>query len=74
MLNINTLIKDYQKRLASINDLSLLKVYIRNGDDYPLVRDLLAKVAADVPVMYLKADICRSDLLLEIEGLYLSSV
>lgn len=73
VLNINTLITDYQKQITSINDLSLLKVYIRNSDDYPLVSNLVSLAAADVPVMYLKADICRSDLLLEIEGLYLSA-
>ena len=46
-----------------------LKVYLHHPDDLPLVR---AQVAAEFGAMhqavYLQADVCRADLLLEIEG------
>ena len=49
----------------------LLKVYLRNAGDLPMVR---AKVEAEFgpacKVVYLHSNICRSDLLLEIEGAY----
>lgn len=57
--------------IHSIGELSLLKVYIRHPEDVAQVREHFEKlVGGDVPVMYLRGDICRSDLLLEIEGLY----
>jgi chorismate lyase/3-hydroxybenzoate synthase len=47
----------------------LLKVYLKHPDDLALVRAQLAEeFGADVHAIYLQADICRSDLLLEIEG------
>ncbi|MGA7965588.1 MAG: hypothetical protein WCB49_06840 [Gammaproteobacteria bacterium] len=53
--------------LAAINP---LKVYVRHRDDYPIVRqELSARLPADHPVLYLQADVCRPDLLVEIEGI-----
>lgn len=46
-----------------------LKAYVRHSDDLPAVRGRLEHAfgpAADV--VYLQADICRSDLLVEVEG------
>ena len=49
----------------------LLKVYVRRIEDLPMVR---AKVQAEFgpacKAVYLHSNICRSDLLLEIEGAY----
>ena len=73
VMNINTLIKQSGCGPGDISALSLLKVYMRNASDYTLVHNMLSDIAPDVPTMYLRADICRVDLLLEIEGLYLSS-
>ncbi|MDH5633151.1 MAG: hypothetical protein OEZ10_09185 [Gammaproteobacteria bacterium] len=60
-------------KLRGCADLALLKVYIRNEQDYWPVRTLLEDRVPGVPIMYLHADICRSDLLLEIEGLSVPS-
>ena len=52
----------------ALNDLSY-KVYLRHITDLPLIRaelDLL--IAPSTPVFYLQADICRQDLLVEIEA------
>ena len=45
------------------------KVYVRNESDFPVIRsELLSGLRADLPITYLQADICRSDLLVEIEA------
>lgn len=47
------------------------KVYARHADDVPVVQRCLRDAFGAVPdVLYLQADICRADLLLEIEGVY----
>lgn len=47
------------------------KVYIRHAKDYALIRKRLEQyLGSDAPVLYLLGDICRQDLLLEIEGLF----
>ena len=54
----------------SPSSLDLLKVYLRRPDDLPDVRrHLREKLGDSIPVLYLHGDICRADLLVEIEGL-----
>ncbi|MES1945367.1 endoribonuclease L-PSP [Salinisphaera sp. PC39] len=49
-------------------DLDCLKVYVRHAEDAPrIMAEVAAGVPAGVPVAYLKADLCRSDLLVEME-------
>lgn len=49
--------------------LAMLKVYIRHDKHYAKVRELLErKFSRRMPILYLRGDICRSDLLLEIDG------
>ena len=46
------------------------RVYVRYAEDFPAIRDiLLARLGAAVEIVYLQADICRSDLLIEIEAM-----
>ena len=46
-----------------------LKVYVRRPEDLPAVRaGVAARVGSALPVLYLQADICREELLVEIEG------
>lgn len=74
LTNINTVVeiatrsKANKKKLLSEED--LLKVYIRHGKDYKKIRELLEKetCVGKTNIMYLETDICRSDLLLEIEA------
>jgi chorismate lyase/3-hydroxybenzoate synthase len=48
----------------------LLKVYIRNSADFGLIRDAFeSATAADIPRIYLQGDICRENLLTEIDGI-----
>lgn len=49
----------------------LLKTYLRHSCHLATVRDELLKAfGPGVQVVYLRADICRADLLLEVEGVY----
>ncbi len=46
-----------------------LKVYVRRTADLPTVRAAIAaRLGAALPVLYLQADVCREELLVEIEG------
>lgn len=47
-----------------------LKVYVRNHSDLPTIRALIeSTLGKEIPSIYLLADICRSELLLEIEAI-----
>jgi len=49
----------------------LLKVYVRHRADIEVVHRMLATRLGDaVPLLFLHGDICRRELLLEIEGVH----
>ena len=47
---------------------TLLRVYIKKQNDFNIVRQICEKHFPQVPAIYLEADICRDDLLMEIEA------
>ncbi len=47
---------------------SLLRVYIKRQRDFRVVRQICEGYFPGVPVTYIEADICRDNLLIEIEG------
>ena len=51
--------------------LSYIRVYVKNEADIPEVKKICEKYFQDVPSLYLVSDICRNDLLIEIEGVLL---
>ena len=60
-------------RLSRSGDYTLdelaYRVYLRHADHFASVRETLApNLSAKTPITYIQADICRSDLLVEIEG------
>ncbi|NNJ65949.1 MAG: pteridine-dependent deoxygenase [Xanthomonadales bacterium] len=56
--------------LARLDGEGLLKVYIRQPEDYALIRRTLEAEAPDeIPRIYLQGDICRENLLTEIDGI-----
>ena len=58
-----------RRPLERLDGSSQLKVYVRHPADFDLVSDLLIQaVGPNCPILYLQGDICRRDLLLEIEG------
>ncbi|HVS26604.1 MAG TPA: hypothetical protein VHE58_04820 [Burkholderiales bacterium] len=78
LANINALI-EHTAREEDINmnpgNIALLKVYIRQARHFPLIRKMLeSSLGTGLSVLYLQADICRRDLLLEIEGVCIAPV
>ena len=56
--------------LAYVLEYLSYRVYIRHAADYPAIREvLLARLGTTADVVYLQADICRADLLVEIEAM-----
>jgi enamine deaminase RidA (YjgF/YER057c/UK114 family) len=47
---------------------SYIRVYVSHRKDIPLVKPICQDFYGDVPINYLQADICRHDLLVEIEA------
>ena len=54
---------------SSLENLQFVKVYIRRAADYETVRALVESVLPHTRGLYLESDICRRDLLVEIEGI-----
>ncbi|HMM57960.1 MAG TPA: pteridine-dependent deoxygenase [Rudaea sp.] len=70
LANVHSLL-DAAGSHASLDAQSPLKVYVRHAPDMPVVRDLLrARLGDAVPLLLLEGDICRRELLLEIEGIH----
>ena len=62
------LLKGYPDKDSS--RLLLLRVYIKDQDDFAKVKSICESLFPDVPTVYIEADICRDDLLVEIEAEY----
>ena len=51
----------------------LLKIYVRHREHFAAIREALGRrLGPSTPAIYLEADLCRADLLVEIEGVSLS--
>lgn len=56
------------KNMAVGNEFLALRVYLKYAADYDRVRAAVAKIYPGVPALYSLADVCRDNLLVEIEG------
>jgi len=54
--------------LASFGSRSLARVYVRHAEDWPAIRERLHKRWPSLKLCGLRGDICRSDLMVEIEA------
>lgn len=54
--------------LTGDTELVLLRVYLKNEEDFAVSEALLKELVPGLPVSYLRADVCRAELLIEIEG------
>jgi len=76
--NIESLVEHGQQTLAlsisTASELNLLKVYVRHVDDFPIIKqwldDYFAQSQHQPDILYLQGDVCRADLLIEIEATY----
>lgn len=55
--------------LVGLANLRSAKTYLRRGDDYAIVAPRLTAALPQAALLFLEADICRADLLIEIEGI-----
>ncbi|MCG2575800.1 hypothetical protein LZ012_02185 [Dechloromonas sp. XY25] len=71
MANIATVVDEANRQCRSsafaLNEL-VYRVYVRHAGDFPKVRATLKPLIGEAEVVYVQADICRHDLLLEIEA------
>ena len=57
---------------ATLDGLAYVRVYIKRREDYAKVRATCEKRLGELPTIYAIADVCRPDLLVEIEGVAFS--
>lgn len=73
--NIKRLLSENNLRCYGLNksvelkDFLQLRVYIKKKGHFERVKSICEKNFPNIPVLYLNADVCREDLLVEIEGL-----
>lgn len=54
--------------IGETGPLSYLRAYVRRGRDMAEVRSICRRTFGDVPAHFIRADICRNGLLMELEG------
>jgi len=57
---------------CSLDGLAVVRVYVKRKEDYPRVQAVCASRLGELPATYTRADVCRPDLLVEIEGIAFS--
>jgi enamine deaminase RidA (YjgF/YER057c/UK114 family) len=72
LANISAVLDEANRLLGVVRyslDRLQLKVYVRRPDDLAAIAGEIARtVKGDMPIVYLRADVCRRDLLVEIEA------
>ncbi len=73
--NMSTLVHSAETEhgvaIHTLAELSQVKVYVRDEQDHAAVRSHIhEQLGKEVPVIYLGGDLCRKNLLVEVEGLY----
>lgn len=72
MANIAAVVAEANRAARSRSfalDELVYRVYVRHAADFPVIRDTLVPQLGGADVLYVQADICRADLLLEIEAM-----
>ncbi|TWU43358.1 Endoribonuclease L-PSP [Novipirellula aureliae] len=59
---------------AGLSDLAKIRVYVKREADYRKCREVCERRFRSVPTIYAIADVCRGELLVEIEGVAFSKV
>jgi enamine deaminase RidA (YjgF/YER057c/UK114 family) len=57
---------------TTLEGLAVARVYVKHREDYPAVRQVCEQRLPGVPLTYVVADVCRTNLLVEIEGIAFS--
>ncbi len=59
---------------ATLRELAKVRVYVKRPEDYEKCREVCERRLGSTPVIYAQADVCRADLLVEIEGVAFSTL
>ena len=59
---------------ATLDDLAKIRVYVKHPEDYQKCRAVCERRLGHIPAIYAQADVCRPDLLVEIEGVAFSAL
>ncbi|MEI6891126.1 MAG: hypothetical protein V5783_03040 [Pontiella sp.] len=59
---------------AQLSDLVRVRIYVKHKEDYAKCRAVCERRLGSIPAIYVFADVCRSELLVEIEGISLSNI
>jgi enamine deaminase RidA (YjgF/YER057c/UK114 family) len=54
---------------ATLDDMALVRVYVKRQEDYAAAREVCRARLGEVPTIFSIADVCRPELLVEIEGI-----
>jgi enamine deaminase RidA (YjgF/YER057c/UK114 family) len=57
---------------ARLHDLAKVRVYLKRAEDYERCRAICERRFGPLPIIYAQADVCRPELLVEIEGVAFS--
>lgn len=57
---------------AGLQDLAKIRVYLKRSEDFPKCKAICERRFGSVPAIYAVADVCRPELLVEIEGVAFS--
>jgi enamine deaminase RidA (YjgF/YER057c/UK114 family) len=58
---------------ARLSDLAKVRVYVKHAHDFAACRKVCEQRLGRIPALYAQADVCRPDLLVEIEGVAFSA-
>jgi enamine deaminase RidA (YjgF/YER057c/UK114 family) len=58
---------------ATLDDLAGIRVYIKRPEDYEKTRRVCEARLGELPAIYAVADVCRPELLVEIEGIAIAT-
>lgn len=53
---------------ATLANMAIARVYVKRKEDYPAIRAVCDEILGNTPLLFVIADVCRDDLLVEIEG------
>ncbi|MCL2349562.1 MAG: hypothetical protein FWC50_15030 [Planctomycetaceae bacterium] len=54
---------------ASLDQVAIARVYVKNASDFPVIRQVCEQRLGNIPLFYVFADVCRPELLVEVEGI-----
>ncbi|GHT26711.1 hypothetical protein FACS18942_04660 [Planctomycetales bacterium] len=55
--------------VSALSDLQVVRVYVKRPAELDIIREVCERRLNNVPVLYVIADVCRPELLVEIEGI-----